>query len=554
MRIKSSKGKKSIAVLLIAIIFISVGYAFLQSNLLINGNAKVKVPTWHIYFTNVQVTSGSVTPIIEPTTSGKTTTTLTWEVNMDTPGQFYEFTVDIVNDGTIDAMMNSVPGNVMALTDEQKKYVDYSIKYSDGSEIGQYDKLAAGDTETIRVRVEYKTNIAPEDLPAPEQDLTLHYTADFVQADNRAQTRILPVFYAVQIYGINQDVDADGNTLGLTFGPATGEDLNNAYITHTYKSNGDGTYNLVRVKHNIIDKYTTTTTEQELNVIRTEEEKNKYDVNIRNMSWAKIAEQSQNDPTVFTDCVLCGDTKRVEIYLNETIREQQAFATGSTMATSTATSMSRRIAGDGAGMLRTSIPNYYRLWNTARTNEGGYSASHIRATLIGQNTKTLTFSSSAPAYIEPIHNNPHLSEYLCVYSCMEDSLKNVITAKKIKYRIGDVVKSDIADKIWLFSYSELNNDPSHLVASEGSLYEKFANPNSVYYNDIYAYRCYNESGFYSRAYLRGCDFEKMDDFVVIDEINSMEEPRWGYGWDYGPACDSADPIMGQGLAFGFCIK
>lgn len=42
-----------------------------------------------------------------------------------------------------------------------------------------------------------------------------------------------PVKYAVAIYGIGQDVDQNGNTMGITFGPATGADYVNSYKSHT---------------------------------------------------------------------------------------------------------------------------------------------------------------------------------------------------------------------------------------------------------------------------------------------------------------------------------
>ena len=72
--------------------------------------------------------------------------------------------------------------------------------------------------------------------------------------------QVYPVKYAVQIYGINQDVDADGNPLGLTFGPATEFELNNAYITHTYEetSPGSNIYNVVRVLHHVAANNTET--------------------------------------------------------------------------------------------------------------------------------------------------------------------------------------------------------------------------------------------------------------------------------------------------------
>ena len=191
MRAKSKKRTKLLAIMVIVIMLMNVGYAFLKRNMKINGNATMKNKSWNIYFTNVQPTTGSVTPTTAPTTSGTSTTTLTWVASMDTPGQFYEFTVDAVNNGTIDAMINTATEDIVksTLTRGQRRYLDYTVKYSDGAEVEQYDRLAAGATEKLRIRVEFKNNITPSELPGTAQQVTFTYTANYVQADDNAKTR-----------------------------------------------------------------------------------------------------------------------------------------------------------------------------------------------------------------------------------------------------------------------------------------------------------------------------------------------------------------------------
>ena len=399
-RIKNHTKQKFIALAILLILAISIGYAALSTTLTINGTANIASNSWLIYFTNVQVTTGSVTATTTPTTSGTSTTTLTWAVNLQTPGDFYEYYVDVNNDGTIDAMIGSLSNT--SLTTNQAKYLAYTVTYDDGAVIEQYDKLDSGDMVTLKVRVEYKTDLNPEDLPSEPAEITFEYTSNYVQADSNAKNRTrngTPLGYAVQIYGINDDVDASGNSIGLTFGPATGDNYNNKYVTHRYEetSAGSGVYNVIIVTHTVDSNGDETTTEANLtnsaseNVTRTETDKNKYDINMHEMTWAQIAAVS--DKSNFLDCMLCGDTKKVELYLNDTI------GTGTTY----------NQYGDGAGMLYQAVNRYYRMWNPAYnhsnaahnnsavgtgvildTNEqqygsnarnaGGYSVSHIRAT------------------------------------------------------------------------------------------------------------------------------------------------------------------------------
>ena len=88
----------------VALIFvISIGYAALSTTLQINGTANIASNSWDVHFANLQTTTGSVTPTTAPTISGTNTTELTWAVSLAEPGDFYEFTVDAVNGGTINA-------------------------------------------------------------------------------------------------------------------------------------------------------------------------------------------------------------------------------------------------------------------------------------------------------------------------------------------------------------------------------------------------------------------------------------------------------------------
>ena len=158
------------------------------------------------------------------------------------------------------------------------------------------------------------------------------------------------VKYAVQIYGINQDVDANGNTLGLTFGPALEYEYKDGYMTHYYEETevGSGQFYVIRQYHEINGNGGETLSQEYLyedggntvKVVRSAEEKAKYDVNIRNMTWTEIANTA--DKTIFLDCMLCGDTKSVTLNLNDTI------ASGVTYSQS----------GDGAGVLHDTIKPY----------------------------------------------------------------------------------------------------------------------------------------------------------------------------------------------------
>lgn len=206
-KIKSHTKQKFIALAVLLLLAISVGYAALSTTLTINGTANIASNSWLIYFTNVQVTSGSVTATTAPTTSGTSTTTLTWAVNLETPGDFYEYYVDVKNDGTIDAMIGSLSNT--SLTTNQAKYLAYTVTYNDGATIEQYDKLDSGETVTLKVRVEYKTDLNPEDLPSEPAEITFTYTSNYVQADGNSKNR-------KKVLGIGDTVNYTTTMNGVT--------------------------------------------------------------------------------------------------------------------------------------------------------------------------------------------------------------------------------------------------------------------------------------------------------------------------------------------------
>ena len=128
------KKNRSVYIVLIIVLLIGVtiGYAALNATLNINGRSNVSKNTWDLHFDNVVVNSDSVGEVKTPTIENSTT--VDFEVALNLPGEKYEFTVDVVNNGTIDAMIDSIE-KLPELTIEQQKYFDYVIEYQSGKKV-----------------------------------------------------------------------------------------------------------------------------------------------------------------------------------------------------------------------------------------------------------------------------------------------------------------------------------------------------------------------------------------------------------------------------------
>ena len=120
-----------LSVLVLSVFTLTMAYAALSTTLQINGNAEVSSASWDIYLDNIQLNSQSVTTTAPTITDSKTAT---FSTTLSKPGDFYEFTIDVVNNGSIDAMIASVT-KTPELSDTQKKYLNYIVEYQNGKSI-----------------------------------------------------------------------------------------------------------------------------------------------------------------------------------------------------------------------------------------------------------------------------------------------------------------------------------------------------------------------------------------------------------------------------------
>ena len=173
-----------LAIVMISVFTLSIAYAAMEAVLTISGNSEVVASSWNIYLDNVEVKSGSVSANA-PSISG--TSSVGFDVELNTPGEFYEFTVDVVNEGSIDAMIDSVV-KTPELTSEQAKYIKYEVTYENGESIASKQTLKKGTSTPIKVRVEYRKDIVASDLPSGVTELSLKLTLVYVQSDGSGST------------------------------------------------------------------------------------------------------------------------------------------------------------------------------------------------------------------------------------------------------------------------------------------------------------------------------------------------------------------------------
>ena len=174
-----------IAILSVAILVMSVGFASYASTLNINGTATVKASKWSVHY--VTDSYAESTGSVAATSHNLTNTDFTFSVTLNKPGDFYEATADIINDGTFNANLTSL--TMSTLTAAQQKYLTYTVTYdgtpytaSPASISNPLPYAANSNTKTVKVRVEYIQPESSADLPTANVDVTLTASLGYVQA------------------------------------------------------------------------------------------------------------------------------------------------------------------------------------------------------------------------------------------------------------------------------------------------------------------------------------------------------------------------------------
>ena len=168
-----------LGIVIISILTLTMAYAALSVSLNIAGNAQVVGSTWDVHLDNIKVTNGSVSGV-DPTITSSTTAIFSTTLN--SPGDFYEFTIDVVNDGSIDAMIESIT-KTPTLSTEQAKYLNYIVEYQNGESINTKQLVSKNSFVRLKVRVEFRKDITASDFPTTSETLNLAFSVNYVQSD-----------------------------------------------------------------------------------------------------------------------------------------------------------------------------------------------------------------------------------------------------------------------------------------------------------------------------------------------------------------------------------
>ena len=182
--------KRYFLVVMTLIILIGIGYATLSANLSITGLNVFKGNTWDVHFQNVIDKSINTANSFTTGTISQDGKSINFDVTLTNPGESYVFFTDVVNEGSLDAMLDNY--TLEGIPEELENTIELNVSYLDGEELNQYDLLRKNTRETIKVEVLFKDSDELEisDLPTSDYDFSLTLSINYLQSDNNALARV----------------------------------------------------------------------------------------------------------------------------------------------------------------------------------------------------------------------------------------------------------------------------------------------------------------------------------------------------------------------------
>ena len=170
-------------IIFILVVFLGIGYAFLEANLNINGGVTVEAPELNSYIQGVNVTSGSTTGT--PTIIGNDKKEVDFTTALTSDGSsFFEETTTVINKGSKKAYLSGIDIKVYNGTTEITLAApyEYSITHGDGTAIETGEELAIAGTQTYKFKFNYISGTdmtTVTDYPSYTFKITYNYTDSY---------------------------------------------------------------------------------------------------------------------------------------------------------------------------------------------------------------------------------------------------------------------------------------------------------------------------------------------------------------------------------------
>lgn len=190
---------------------IGVAVAAFSTDLYIRGTATVRPSVWSVHFQNLQPVAitgdnakETTAPTIQTSVDGVEMAAIkNYEVELKDPGDAVEYTFEVINEGDMNAKIDSITINTGAsltcasaggteMANKVCANLKYTLKYADGTTVAAGDKLAkkspgsTANVKTMKLKLELNPEMNSKDLPT--KDVTVSNLAVIIAYGQDTET------------------------------------------------------------------------------------------------------------------------------------------------------------------------------------------------------------------------------------------------------------------------------------------------------------------------------------------------------------------------------
>ena len=174
----NNKKKRTLFLILVFVLLIgiSVGYAVITTALNVNGTVGLGRASFAIHFDNVGTLTHKATVNTEAYISDPVNKqAISFDVYLANIGDDYQFTTDIVNEGTIPGQVDSI--TLEGITESQARILDYELYYTGTTrKVKPGDYWLPGAVKNATFKIKYVIKDETLDTDLPQDDVTLNPT------------------------------------------------------------------------------------------------------------------------------------------------------------------------------------------------------------------------------------------------------------------------------------------------------------------------------------------------------------------------------------------
>ena len=215
-----TKTQNLFKIIFLFVVFLGIGYAFLEANLNINGDTTVEAPELNVYVQSTSVTTGSTSGTPTIIGNDKKEVDFTTALTSDS-SSFFEETTTLVNKGSKKAYIRNINVKVYDSNNNEVTLTapyEYILTHGDGTAVDSADEIAINGTQTYKFKLNYISGTdmtTVTDYPSYTFKITYNFKKDIIDLPTGKTKDNLEVgdeicikgecFYFIKYDGINNE-------------------------------------------------------------------------------------------------------------------------------------------------------------------------------------------------------------------------------------------------------------------------------------------------------------------------------------------------------------